>query len=867
MKLDSPRSQSIFNFTFLRRYRAIFVICFISFFVIFSSGFFIGSKLSRAGVTMSRMFNQSRALGTALVGFVRGQFVQTDHLYIDINHQNYQKLAFNRQYALDTGILSTTDDDFVPAKITLADQTVDVDLRLKGDRLIHYQHSDKWSFRIQVDGDQSLLGMTELSLHRPGARNYIYEWIFHELLSQEGVLALRYQFVDVTINGRYLGTYALEEHFAKQVVESQEFREGPIIRFSEDSGTALYSSPIDTYQTTKWSLPQNHPQAQKAIDLLQSFRRGELTVGQVFDTQKLATFLAISDLLETHHATISKSLRFYYNPITSLLEPIGFDGHSGVEDTELIAAELGINPQGDFLYTDFGGFYRLLFNNPDTFDPEFHQTYIHELQRLSDPAYLDEFFASHRDQINKNQALIYKNFLPLTDRVYRFGPDFYRFDPQIFYSRQNYIRSKLNPPTALQVHLVSPPNQPLALEVANNQILPVWIDSITINDQTTSLPEPISLLATQRYQPLEFIPINFPTTTPDFASDPPPAITLNYRLIGQDLARFASVLTTNPFSGADPAADLLRQPPNHTSFDFFTISHTDQTITINQPEININRTLVLPSNFTLVIPAGTRINLTNNATILSRASIQSNGTSTLPVIFSSSDDSGQGLLVLDALDTSYLHHTIFSGLTNPTNLELNITGAVTFYQSPVIINSGQFHSARSEDALNIIRTHFEINSSDFTNSFSDAFDGDFVSGSITDSSFTDITNDAIDISGSQVTISQIDITNAGDKGISVGENSQLDGQRLTITNSNIGIASKDLSLVRVQNVQINNATYALTAYQKKPEFGSAILQAIRTQISNSDQPYLVETDSKISHNYVPITTYQDNVAQSLYDTD
>ena len=39
--------------------------------------------------------------------------------------------------------------------------------------------------------------------------------------------------IDVTINGRPMGIYALEESFSKEMLEAHARREGPIVRFSE----------------------------------------------------------------------------------------------------------------------------------------------------------------------------------------------------------------------------------------------------------------------------------------------------------------------------------------------------------------------------------------------------------------------------------------------------------------------------------------------------------------------------------------------------------------------------------------------------------------------------------------------------------
>ena len=76
--------------------------------------------------------------------------------------------------------------------------------------------------------------MKEFSIQHPKTRNYVYEWLFHEALKREDLLSLRYEFIDVTLNGKDLGTYALEESFEKRLIEHNGYREGPIVRFNED---------------------------------------------------------------------------------------------------------------------------------------------------------------------------------------------------------------------------------------------------------------------------------------------------------------------------------------------------------------------------------------------------------------------------------------------------------------------------------------------------------------------------------------------------------------------------------------------------------------------------------------------------------
>ena len=70
-------------------------------------------------------------------------------------------------------------------------------------------------------------------MQHPRTRNYINEYIFHKFLQYEKLPHLRYQFLPTYINGKYLGIYALEEHFGKELIENSNLREGPILKISD----------------------------------------------------------------------------------------------------------------------------------------------------------------------------------------------------------------------------------------------------------------------------------------------------------------------------------------------------------------------------------------------------------------------------------------------------------------------------------------------------------------------------------------------------------------------------------------------------------------------------------------------------------
>ena len=67
-----------------------------------------------------------------------------------------------------------------------------------------------------------------------------------------------------------------------------------------------------------------------------------------------------------------------------------------------------------------------------------------------------------------------------------------------------------------------------------------------------------------------------------------------------------------------------------------------------------------------------------------------------------------------------------------------------------------------------------------------------------------------------------ELKNCGDKGLSVGEMSVLNGNYINVENSNIGISVKDLSKSTINTFKANNVNICAESKKKKQEFGGAI---------------------------------------------
>lgn len=803
---------------------------------------------------------------------VSGMLSKPEQITIDIKHKNFMKLAYKRQVALANKILVSSSEDFVPAAIRYKDKSIDVKLRLKGDWVVHFD-GDKWSFRVRVKGENTLFGMKQFSLQHPKTRLYLHGWLYHRALKRENVLSFRFDFIKVILNGKDMGIYALEEHFEKRLIEHNRLREGPIVRFNEDlswaeliqqgrlnfmdrtqiSGSYL-SSDIDAFQTRKWlSDSASYLQYTKAIHLLESFRRGELKTSKVFDVNKLAKYFAISELMGARHGTGWRNARFYYNPITSRLEPIGFDAFGN--EPRMIKFLVPILPQNyspgkDNVYYYNYKYYEMLFN-----DKIFYQEYIKQLERISASSYLKNLFADVNKEVEKNLGIIYKEF------------PYYHFSKDVMVKNQRFIRTALNPVKGLHAYIHTSARSHIEFELGNIQYLPIEVLSVSYKDSL--LLQPIGgatlLPGKDPSQPVDYQNACF-TFPEDFVwSDTLISeLKVNYKILGTSQIRNETVFPWTYLDENFIDNDFIRQKSNVEKFDFLITDESAKKIVIKPGIWNIDQNLIIPKEYSVICSEGTQLNLSNSAKILSYSPLEFIGSEDYPIIIQSTESTGQGIVVMNAIQTSVLDYVIFNNLSNPSQSGWELTGAVTFYESPVAVSHCQFIGNRSEDALNIVRSEFTVDRVFLKRTFSDALDADFSKGEITNSSFVACGNDAVDVSGSVIELRNVFINGAGDKGLNVGENSHMTVNHIDIKNAAIAVASKDMSDITLKNVNMSDGEIGFTAYQNKSEFGSASIKVMGLEIARIDIPYLTEDRSTVVVDGVVIGSSRKNVKAILY---
>ena len=126
----------------------------------------------------------------------------------------------------------------------------------------------------------------------------------------------------------------------------------------------------------------------------------------------------------------------------------------------------------------------------------------------------------------------------------------------------------------------------------------------------------------------------------------------------------------------------------------------------------------------------------------------------------------------------------------------------------------------------------------------DAFDIDFGELNFFNVSCINVNNDCLDISGAKVTGQELTIDKVFDKGISVGEKSEVSINNIKISNNNIALAVKDGSSAHFEDVYLANNNFDIALFNKKKEFLKPSL--IINNITNLDEKKILQSiDTKL----------------------
>ena len=847
---------------------------------------------------------------------VSSNFIKIDHYDLMIKDENLKKLNFVRNFSINASesndikklkeAYNLRKETWVNAKVAYNENIFDVKVRLKGQSIDHW--SKNFSLKCKVKNNQAINGLSEFNIQLPKTRGYLNELIFHKFLEYNDLISLRFNFINLSINGGKKYIYNIEESFAKELLENNERREGLIFsinileeEFSLDNINKNEANFLDIVQDKKdlISNPNFHQQEEYINKNLYEIFFENKKPSFLFDYNELSKILAISDFFGNRHFLALENLRFYFNPLSNLIEPIGYDNQK-IKDLSssglLLNKEIFKNHENfvnNFISLSSGRYSLLKFFFKDNL---FVNYYFKNLYKFSKIDYYHEFYNKNQKLIQNNELLLYKQYPGfyfagqyqtksnniilgefLNNYIYKFSLK----NQNILYENINFISENLkvnNNLINIKFNTENLENPVVEFDIVNNNKLPLYFKSFEIDGIKISNSLNNVLIFPYNYDLGKnkfFININkniFDKITKK-----------NFKYINFEfeVPGLNNIINVKQINNLINNHDISFLKNNYN----IEINNIEKEIIFNKNEYYFDQNIVIPKGYKVYFKKGSKIYLNNNAKLISYSPIFAEGTENDQVIFTSKYEGG-GIAIIETQEQSYLNNVQFNSLSyNQTNKVVNniplFLGGVNFYKSDVLMKNIIFKNSNSEDALNIIRSEVDLENILFTNSSSDSLDLDFVSGVVKNINIENSKNDGIDISGSNLELKNIKIHSSGDKAISIGEKSTIFIENFYLEDAYIGIAAKDKSEVFLEknildkNILsiIKDVNYGIAVYKKKNAYGSAIVNigehySTKTNLLFIDntQDFFIEKNSKLNLGSKLITKKYDDVFRNLYPT-
>jgi hypothetical protein len=787
-----------------------------------------------------------------------GTIVQTNALpvlYLDIALPDYREIERQRDEALQKGFLYREDEDGTRAQVRFQDETVPVRIWLRGDWADPLQEN-KWPFQVQTDlqegEEKTILGMRSFSLQSPAAGWYLNEWLYMEELRRAGILAPRYRFVNLAVNGTDWGVYALQEDISPEWLVSQDRPGGLIVHldstlFWRQRALSPGDQVSDDDFATELAAPARveadgtapREQRDAALGLVRALQRGQLPISQVFDADQLGRYIALTNLWGARNGLEWYNERYYYHPLTSKLEPIGYGAFAGAP----------VDAPPDLAQYD---------------DLDVMRAYAREVERIARPEYLDELRDAYAQEY---------------ERVYlAVGQEFASMDLEAPWSmlprRQERLLRSLHPLQTVYAYQAGGElNLGVSIQICNLTPYPValqklrtsageidiradWIaqeDGAHSGDTLVySEAKPSVVLRGVRDDVPEYITLHIPSTAldgwtlqgTDVHSDTLHVVT---HLVGVEEQAVIEVRRGYP---AWSARMLPAQPSVKEALachPFLRKADRPGFLEVAPGTWRVEGDLILPRGIGLRVTRPVTLAFDRDAILFSTGPLSLYGPDDEGIHLVPQGDRWGGLVVLGtgSQDISSLYNVEIRATSGVRREGWMTSGGVTFYQSPVVIDGCFLRDAIAQEAFHAVRSDLELVRTRFEHIAHDALGGDFIRGRIEQCAFHDIRGNGIDLSGSRIDIRDVSLTRVYGRGISAGESSLVTVENARTSDTYLAVVSRDRSLVDARNVRIARAWEAgFAAYQETIAAGIANLRASRVTFEDDSVRTLVQKASR-----------------------
>jgi hypothetical protein len=657
-----------------------------------------------------------------------------DKLELQIPEANFRQIKKKRKEALERGLLFSSAEDMVDGTLRANNETKPIRLRLKGDLLDHIQ-GEKWSYRIQLKNDQQWNQMQTFSIHNSGARSHLAEWLMLQLFRQEGIITPNYDFIQLEENGVDKGVYAYEQFFDNNLLIQNKRPIGPILKHADDAYwenvqkgiTPFYwthMAEIELMNTENKNNPSFIKSFQQAKSKLQAYLDGQAKLSDVFDVEKLAKYYALMEISHAYHAQQMTNIRFYFNPLTAKLEPIGFDCFGttlpNVTKDWSAAGEGQIQfnkPPND--YPNGGVYMYKLF-----LDNEMTASYLKHLQHYTSDHFLNKIKHDWNAALDQRLAFIQ------SDEAYAD----YSFAVDDLFKKAKWTREKILPLPEYSLNVQVQEGSRKQLVCSSYHYFPMEVIGLGNEEVLQTLETPV------------FLDAYHPDHNPDSEVIQNPN---NYRRV-----YFKTIGIDSIFSEEINRLSLVPIKPKIQQGDLSFVDEHEciningSAIKFGPCPISLEQTVIIPKGYLISVEPGTVIELMSNANFISFSPIMATGTETENIQISGTKNNG--LMLSQIKGKSQFNHTILTGLGQINEAEYQTSAAITIYDSEVEFTKSKVFNCESNNALTFQNADFNINDLSIEDSPGNGITLEYSYGEIDQLAIADVNKDGLLLNNSSL---------------------------------------------------------------------------------------------------------------------
>lgn len=256
-----------------------------------------------------------------------------------------------------------------------------------------------------------------------------------------------------------------------------------------------------------------------------------------------------------------------------------------------------------------------------------------------------------------------------------------------------------------------------------------------------------------------------------------------------------------------------------------------------------------------IIKPGTKFFLDEGTSIIFKKKVIFDGTLDKPIIFQSINENkpwGVVAIVGKKTEGSQIKFTKFNNGTGGKIYNYLFTGMLSIHNTSKIKieNIHLINNRKFDDMMHVVYVNdLEIINSKFLHSEADAIDIDSSNNvKIQNIEIRNAGNDCLDFMQTSAVVNQSKFSSCKDKGISIGERSNIKINESKIDKSDIGVVSKDDSLAILNNSLILNNRLGLSAFKKNWRYGNGgTIKLENVMLDNNE--YKVKSDQYSNINF------------------